>query len=847
MIRIVHVLIFLLSSYGLIAQSGNTVLSLNSAKWEFRKYGDSVWLQANVPGTVHTDLMALGLIPDPFVGNNEEKVQWVENEEWEYRSVFYLEKKDIENYGIDLILEGLDTYADVFINDCKVLHAENMFRPYEIEVNKQLNIGKNTLRIQFYPAAKQGKHDALQLSYVLPSDERIFCRKAQYQFGWDWGPRLVTCGIWKPVKLRFVRLAYIEHLSYTQNFINDTLVELNFSADIRSYERLHDIQLIVKIDTPARNKLMIVRTSLDTGRRRITTTMRLENPRRWWCNELGEPFMYNVDFRLIHWHEDLDQRSMKIGIRTLDLVREKDSIGESFYFKLNGMKVFAKGANVIPFDNFLPRVKTDAYRKMVKNARDANMNMLRVWGGGVYGEDAFYEECDKQGIMVWQDFMFANSMYPDKVMLNDNVREEIKCQIKRLQNHPSLAIWCGNNEIIEGWNNWGWQKQYGYTSRDSIGIINDYKRFFESILPYYILKLDPLRAKNYWPSSPSIGWGRKESLVKGDVHYWGVWWGMQPFEMYEKKVGRFVSEYGFQGMPNFSTFKKIMPDSVLDLNSTLVKTHQKHPTGYQTIQTYMERDYKVPVKFEEYVYVSQLLQARGMKMAIEAHRSRKPYCMGTLFWQLNDCWPVTSWSALDYYGNYKASYFQVKRSYAKTLISFKNTDTAIEVFTVSDCKSAVKGKLTLQGIDFKGRILWLKNLNIVIEPDISFLQYSVPISLFDIADSGSVFVLAKFLDQNSGDSLQGHCFLVKPKNLNLEQATFKLTKLNSYTYRLKSDNLAVGVEVSINPGKAPELLFEDNYFDLLPGQEKLIKVKSNPPKVDLIKDMRLKSLYDVSR
>ena len=847
MVRLVHVLIFLASGYGLTAQSGNTVLSLNGAKWEFRKYGDSVWLQANVPGTVHTDLMALGLIPDPFIGNNEEKVQWVENEEWEYRTAFYLEKKDIENYGIDLILEGLDTYADVFINDWKVLHAENMFRPYEIDIKKHLNLGKNSLHIHFYPAAKLGKLKALQLNYTLPSDERIFCRKAQYQFGWDWGPRLVTCGIWKPVRLRFVRSAYIEHLSYTQNFINDTLVQLNLSADIKSFERLNDIQLIVKLDSPAINKLNIVKTSLDTGKRRISTTILLPNPRKWWCNGLGEAFMYSVQFRLFQAHQELDIQNINIGIRTLDLVREKDSLGESFYFKVNGMKVFAKGANVIPFDNFLPRVKEGAYSKMVQNAVDANMNMLRVWGGGVYGEDEFYDACDKQGIMVWQDFMFANSMYPANVMLNNNVREEIKCQIKRLQNHPSLALWCGNNEIIEGWNNWGWQKQFNYTPQDSGEIHRDYQRFFEDILPYYILKMDPLRAKNYWPSSPSIGWGRKESLLKGDFHYWGVWWGMQPFEMYERKVGRFVSEYGFQGMPNLSTFKKIMPDSALDLNSAQVKTHQKHPTGYQTIQTYMERDYKVPVKFEEYLYVSQLLQARGMKIAIEAHRRHKPYCMGTLFWQLNDCWPVTSWSTLDYYGGFKASYFQVKRSYAKTLISFKHTDTAIEVFTVNDGRVMVKGNLVLQGIDFKGRILWQKNLIIAIEPDFSQMQFSVPKSFFNMSDTGSVYILAKFLDQNSGDSVQGHCFLVKPKNLNLEQATFKLTKVNSYTYRLNSDHLAVGVEVSVTPGKAPGILFEDNYFDLLPGQEKLILVKNNPPKVDLIKYIRLKSLFDVSR
>jgi beta-mannosidase len=846
MFKYFQTLIFLVSCHILVAQNGDKFLLLNGPNWEFRKSGDSIWLPANVPGTVHTDLMTLGLIPDPFVGNNEEKVQWVENEGWQYRTSFNLEQNDIENFNIDLILEGLDTYADVYVNDCLVLKADNMFRSFEIDVKKHLNSGKNRLLIHFYPASKHGKGEALKLPYSLPSDERIFCRKAQYQFGWDWGPRLVTCGIWKPVKLRFVRFAYIEHLSYTQNFINDTLVQLNLIADVKSFERLNDIQLIVKIDSPAINKLNIVKTSLDTGRRRISTTILLPNPRKWWCNGLGEPFMYSVQFRLFKAYQELDIRNINIGIRTLDLVREKDSLGESFYFKLNGIKVFAKGANVIPFDNFLPRVKEGTYRKMVQNAVDANMNMLRVWGGGVYGEDEFYDACDKQGIMVWQDFMFANSMYPSTIILNEKVREEVKSQIIRLRNHPSLALWCGNNEIIEGWNNWGWQKQYGYSSKDSAEIYNNYLRFFEDVLPYYILKMDPLRAKNYWPSSPSIGWGRKESLLKGDVHYWGVWWGMQPFEMYEKKVGRFVSEYGFQSMPALSTFQKVITDSVLYLNSQEVKSHQKHPTGYQTIQTYMERDYKVPTLFEDYIYVSQLLQARGMKIAIEAHRRNKPYCMGTLYWQMNDCWPVTSWSSIDYYGNLKASHYQVKRSFAQSLLSFKDADTAIEVYSVNDGRVAKIGVLTIEVMDFKGKMLWQRILNVAIKPDSGQKQFILSKSIFKNLDTSFVFVLAKFKEVNKTDSLQAHYFLVKPKNLLLQKPAFLLSKINANTYSISSDQVAVGVELSVNYDKAFGLIFDDNYFDLLPGQVKLIHVKNKPQKLNFMKEVRWKSLYEVS-
>ncbi|WP_321540068.1 hypothetical protein [Flavobacterium piscinae] len=343
--------------------------------------------------------------------------------------------------------------------------------------------------------------------------------------------------------------------------------------------------------------------------------------------------------------------------------------------------------------------------------------MLRVWGGGVYFDDAFYEACDANGILVWQDFMFACSMYPGDEKFVENVKQEVIDNINRLQNHPSIAIWCGNNENDEGWHNWGWQKQFNYSKADSTQIWNEYKKVFHEMIPKTLDSLLPKEKNIYWSSSPSKGWGRKESLTQGDVHYWGVWWGKEPFEMYEKKVGRFVSEYGFQGMPSLETLQKVVAVEDLNFTSEAFKNHQKHPIGYETINEYMERDFVVPKDFEDYLYVSQLLQARGMKIAIEAHRRAKPYCMGTLFWQLNDCWPVTSWSSLDYYGNWKAFHYQAKKSYENLLISVQEENDSYKICIVNDDLQTISGNLEIQNIDFKGKLLFSKSLKIVVKPN----------------------------------------------------------------------------------------------------------------------------------
>lgn len=795
---------------------------LGKENWNFRKKGDAKWLPASIPGTVHTDLFANKVIPDPFFGTNEKQLQWIENEDWEYETSFVLSAKDLKSENIDLQFDGLDTCAEVFLNGKSVLKADNMFRIWKIDVKKLLKVGQNKITVVFQSAVKKGKEEAKKLSYTLPGDEKIFTRKAQYQFGWDWGPRFVTAGIWKKVQLNFWNSAQLENVKFEQKSLSDTEAQLLFTAEVNCQKAG---KYLLKINDASETYL------LKKGSNQLKINYEIINPKRWWPNGLGEAHLYPFAISLSDKNGNSDKKEMNIGLRTIELVQEKDKIGKSFYFKLNGVPVFMKGANVIPPDSFLPRAKDSVYKSIVKNAVDANMNMLRVWGGGVYGDDAFYDECDKNGILVWQDFMFACAMYPgDKAFMN-NLKKEVIDNVNRLQNHPSLALWCGNNENDEGWHNWGWQKQYKYTAADSTKIWNDYKKLFHELIPK---TMDSLLAKEknlYWPSSPSIGWGRKESLLQGDSHYWGVWWGMEPFEIYKKKVGRFMSEYGFQGMPNLETFKAFAKETDLSLTSEAVKNHQKHPTGYQTINTYMERDYKVPTQFEDYIYVSQLLQADGMKTAIEAHRRAKPYCMGTLYWQLNDCWPVTSWSSVDYLGNWKAFHYQAKRSFEPLLVSVAEEDNQYKVYVVSDQRTPKKGKLQLELIDFKGTVLWKSASEIEIDENTSKVYYSIAKNEFEKYNSKQIVLSVKLSLPN--DVIESTLFYFeKPKNLELTEPKVTIRYRNENTMEISTDVLAKNIFLS-----SDKVHFSDNYFDLLPGEKKEIYFEGTIKKVDV------KSLY----
>lgn len=803
--------------------SQNNERNLSLEKWTFRKVNDTQWLPTKVPGTVHTDLLANNLIPDPFIGANEKQLQWIENEDWQYQTTFTISKTELNHQNAVLQFDGLDTFAEVYLNGTKILSANNMFRTWEVEVKKWLKVGQNKLEITFVSAVKKGKEEAKKLPYTLPGDEKIFTRKAQYHFGWDWGPRFVTARIYKKVAFRFWDNATILNITHVQNELTNTKAQLefHFTIEVKSTGD-YAIQL---------GNVPFKRT-LKKGINKVTIPLTLPNPILWWPNGMGVAHQYLFDFSLYHDQELLEKKQIKIGLRAIELIQEKDAIGKSFYFKVNGQPVFMKGANVIPPDSFLPRATDSVYQSIVKNAVDANMNMLRVWGGGVYADDAFYDACDKNGILVWQDFMFACAMYPGDSTFLENVKQEVIDNVTRLQNHPSLALWCGNNENDEGWHNWGWQKQYNYSKADSTKIWNDYQKLFHELIPQTLDSLLPATENRYWPSSPSIGWGRKESLLSGDAHYWGVWWGMEPFEMYEKKVGRFMSEYGFQGMPDIKTFQAFAQNDELNFDSEAVKNHQKHPTGYKTINEYMARDYHVPTNFEDYIYVSQLLQAEGMKIAIEAHRTAKPDCMGTLFWQLNDCWPVTSWSSVDYYGRWKAFQYQAKRSFENVLISVKENEAQYDVVITNDDFKPYDSGLDLKLFDFSGKLLWDAAAAVVLPENSALSHFEIPKKEFDGFDLNKAVLVVSITAKDIIAS--SNYYFAIPKDLQLTKPNIQISKIDDLTYEITSDVLAKNVFLSSEEAT----FFSDNYFDVLPNRKVVIKV-TQP-----VNSIQVKSLFD---
>ncbi len=855
-------LVFFLLLYGK-ANAASDIVSLNNSSWQFRKSGDTKWLPATVPGTVHTDLLNNKIIDDPDFGDNEKKIQWIDTCNWEYQTFFDCDKRIFDDKRSELEFDGLDTYAKIFLNDSLILSADNMFRTWKVDCKKYLKETGNHLLVRFESAVVKGNLLAKELSYTLPGDEKVFTRKAAYHYGWDWGPRFVTCGIWRNVKLIGWNDARIESIQIIQNYLSDSLANVTARIEV-NVDGKSNFNFYLK-DEPLNKSKLVKSQKLAPEKNFVDISFTILKPNLWWSNGLGDPHLYHYSFSIADESNMLDQEKVSFGLRIIELVQQKDSVGKSFYFKLNGIPVFMKGANYIPPDNFLPRVTTDRYKEIIQSAVEANMNMLRVWGGGVYEDDRFYNFCDEKGILVWQDFMFACAMYPGDSLFIKNVKQEVNDNVRRLRNHPCIALWCGNNEIDEGWKNWGWQKQYQYSEKDSTKIWNDYTKLFQKIIPSMLdslLDQSPIprfsysfesenqrngeaKSSYYVSTSPEIGWGHQESLHQGDSHYWGVWWGMEPFDVYKRKVGRFMSEFGFQGMPSLNTFKKFCNGKDLSLTSAAVKNHQKHPTGYETIQEYMERSYKQPNDFVNYIYVSQLLQAEGIKTAIEAHRKAKPTCMGTLYWQLNDCWPVTSWSSTNYYGDWKALHYFVKKAYEKYLISAEVENGNLIVSVVSDDTSNVEATCKFQLFDFNGTVLWKDSINISLIYNRSEKVYSVPFTkLLTGVSTSSVFFKME-IEKNKGLLAENIFYFVEPKELILSRADIHYTIAEGTNHKTEifflTDKLAKNVFIDLgNSG----IKLSDNYFDLLPGEKKKIELENKMNKEDIRKKIKIRSLID---
>jgi beta-mannosidase len=851
-LAVLPLLLLLLAAHAARAQAqttGKTIVALDSG-WTFRQVGKEEWHKANVPGSVHTDLLAHKLIEDPFYRDNEPKLQWVGKADWEYRTTFDAPAALLKRRNVELVFEGLDTYATVYLNERQVLEADNMFRTWRVDAKPHLKAGANTLRVVFRSPINEVLPRMKTLGYELPASNdqgektSPHTRKAPYQYGWDWGPRFVTCGVWKPARLEAWDDVRIDNLRVLQRRLDDNLAVLSVEAEVVSAveaEAALSIEVPVNSSSSAGGRASV---RLRKGLNRVAATVSIMGPERWWPAGLGAQKLYTVLARLRLKGVRADEAQTRVGLRTLELRQQPDSAGKSFMFVVNGVPVFAKGANWIPADSFPERVTRERYLHLLQSARDANMNMLRVWGGGYYESDEFYELCDELGLMVWQDFMFACSMYPGDEKFLESVRAEATDNVRRLRNHPSVVIWCGNNEVETAWQHWGWKDKLPAKLWD------DYKKVFHGVLPEVVAKEDPTRP--YWPSSPSSNLEEdSDSQRMGDVHYWEVWHASKPFDYYERQRPRFMSEYGFQSFPNIETVRAYTEPSDHDIQSPVMLAHQKHPRGNQLIREYMLRDFPEPKDFESFLYASQVLQAEGIRVGSEHLRRLMPHNMGALYWQLDDCWPVASWSSVDYFGRWKALQYYARRFYAPVLLSPHVEGGEVKLYVVSDRTEPLRAELRSRLLDFEGLALSETFGPVEVAPLTSKSYRSLPVApLLEGKDPAGVFLHCELVED--GRVVSSNVLFFRPfkelrlpaPNVSAQVAPAPVVRgVGANVVTLSTDTLARGVYLS---AEGLDGSFADNFFDLLPGRKLSVTFRATRPvpAEELRRRLRVRTLSD---
>ena len=834
MVKIRLLLVLASLSIGMNAAPLKEPLRLKLDKnWQFTQADKNEWMPAKVCGTVHQDLIDNGKLINPFFGMNEEKVQWVEKEDWKYRTTFTVTEAELGHSAALLRFEGLDTYADIYLNGALLKRTDNMFVGYDLQVKDFLRKGDNHLTVYFHSPIKQALPQWETDGFPYPADNdhsqqrvSIYTRKAPYSYGWDWGIRLATSGIWRPVTLTFYDAARIEDLYVEQLAVNNAVAKLNHHLEISrpeptaesaevtlTYSFLNEVK-----QTESRN------ITLQPGTNRITIPMEISAPQLWMPNGWGEAALYKVDATVKVDGVAVASESKRIGLREVKVVMEDDKDGKSFYFMVNGKPLFAKGSNYIPSDALLPNVSRERYLRLMQDVKDANHNLIRVWGGGIYEDDMFYEAADSMGILVWQDFIFACTTYPSDPAFLSRVREEAAYNIRRLRNHACLAMWCGNNEIYEGMRYWGWSKKY---ENPEIWkeMQRGYDKIFHQLLPEMISRYDAGRF--YMHSSPyEANWGRPESWKIADSHNWGIWYGQKPFESLDTEIPRFMSEYGFQAFPEMKTIATFATPQDYALESDVMNAHQKATIGNALIKKTMALYYNEPKDFEELVYKGLVLQGMGIRRGIEAHRRNRPFCMGTLYWQLNDSWPVVSWSGIDYYGNWKALHYQTRRAYAPILLNAIKEGNQLGIYVMSDKLEAYPGAtLQLQLSDFNGKTLkkWKVCNDVPANTSIRFHQEDYATLA---TDPTRTFLLMTLKSKDGKELCKEIFYFNYPKDQNLPQANIRY-KIKQEDGRcevtLQSKQLARDVFIEI-PYQGAR--FTDNFFDLLPGETRKITITS---------------------
>ena len=686
-------------------------------------------IAATVPGCVHTDLLAADLIPEPYFGENEDELQWIGENDWTYRTTFPVEEGMLEQDHVELVCEGLDTVAVLTLNGHDLGTTENMHLAYRFDAKAHLQAGENELVITFRSALAYANEQVERLGYLPTSGYPHpfnFVRKMACNFGWDWGPTFVTAGIWQPIYLDAwggTRIASVRPLvtkADEQEATVEVYVELAGEAE--------NSELEVSLSGPGGKEVLqdtlhgiskVLESSGVRGAeassaesRTYSTTLTVKNPQLWWCAGHGEQPLYDLKLELKQGTQTLDTWQHKIGLREVRLDTSEDDIGSKFTLHLNGKPIFCKGANWIPDDCFVARVTPERYRERVTQALDANMNMLRVWGGGIYEQEAFYETCDELGILVWQDFLFACAQYPEEAPFDELVEAEARYQVTRLSPHPSLVLWNGNNENL--WGYWDWELK-GKTWREWAEGRTWGAGFYFELLPKVVADFDSSRP--YAPGSPYSNDRERypNEDAHGTRHIWDVW-NRVDYTVYRDYRPRFASEFGLQGPPTYATLQEAISPDELAVDSASMKHHQKAENGEFKLSSRLAEHFPEPESFDDWHYFTQLNQARALRTGVEWFRSLAPACTGTLYWQLNDCWPVVSWAAVDGYGRKKPLWYATRKFFADKLATFQPDGDDLYLCLVNDGDDLCRGEQKVQRLAFSGKVLAEQTVEYKLEP-----------------------------------------------------------------------------------------------------------------------------------
>lgn len=815
-------------------------LSLNGP-WQVRQAGSDESLPLSIPGEIHTALLQAGRIKDPFYRENERDQLWIAEKTWVFERSFDLSEEDLHYAEVLLDCESLDTFAHIEINGKSVARTRNMFRHYTWPVRHLLQPGENRIHITFSPVwpsiREKWKQKEHFQTYHVPWEEggRSLVRKEQCNFGWDWGPVCVTCGIRRDIRLVAFDGVRLEPPRVRQTH-TDGRVEIEIELGLN--QPAEEAAAVVILSQDGRP---VAKAGTGFDGQQATTRLVVENPRLWWPAGMGEQPLYDLHLSLQIGDRQIDEWRQRLGLRDLRLVREPDEWGESFVFEANGQRFFAKGANWIPSDVFHNRTGTETLRHLLQSARDANMNLIRVWGGGIYESDTFYDLCDELGLCVWQDFMFACASYPaDDPAFMEEVRAEVADQVKRLRNRTSLALWCGNNELE------------AFCLGDPPKMPWDlYLELFDREIPAILKELDPDRS--YWPGSPSSTIGDRRNADdprSGDAHYWGVWHGKEPFESFRDCAFRFCSEFGFQSYPEPATVETFTLPEDRRLNSPVMEHHQRSSDGNAKIMHYMLDWFAPPDSFGHALWLSQIQQGLAIKYAVEHWRRNWPRCGGAVYWQLNDVWPVASWSSIDYFGRWKALHYFARRFFAPVLLSgvesLEDERASVAVHLSCDQCEETEGRILWELSDTAGGKISAGEIPATLQPwqsrCVKTLDFSREINEFTARER----LLWLSLEVNGETVASDLVTFLRPKSLSLMKPEFRFAVEETdrgFAVTLETDRPALWVWPIVEDR---DCLWSDSFFPMKAGGRVEITTphRDGLNRQDLLDHLRFQSIRD---